>query len=235
MRMTANDLTTLFATHQVAPAPPPWQLRGDGYILLYKFPPALGGQAGFVPSALQPHFRGGVGAVMYVDYTETPVGPYQELLFIPGFFDFQGESYPSISKIYVSTWESILNGRDNWRIPKEEAHMSRYQRGQTERVIIWNPDNELIAELTLHNKNLTLPLTTAVLPPRLRTVVQNDPVKTFATTLAGRGWMQPTQLLQARVNPAYFPDFTQGRLLTAVHVTDFHLTFPTPTFGPPLR
>lgn len=215
-------------------APPPWELQGDGYILLYKFPAVLGGSAGFVDPALQPHFRGGVGAVMFVDYGETPVGPYHELLFIPGFFDWHGQLFPSISKIYVSTQASIVNGRENWRIPKDEARFERYAQGQTERLVITLPSGERVVDMHLHRKNLRLPLTTAVLPPRLRTIVQNDPVKSYETTLSGRGWAQPAQLLYARVNPATFPDFTQGRLLTAVCVRPFHLTFPMPQFGPPI-
>ena len=46
--------------------PPPWQLTGNGIILLYHFPRA------FVEPWLQPELRnaflGGIGAVMCVDY-----------------------------------------------------------------------------------------------------------------------------------------------------------------------
>ncbi len=211
-------------------APAPWDLRGSGYILFYRPTAVWGSDFGFVQPALQPHFRGGVGAVMLVDYADSPVGPYDELLFMPGFFDFQGQSFLTISKIYVSTQVSVVNGWANWRIPKEEARFARYTQGQTERVVIQTPSGERIADMTLHRKNVRLPVTTAVVPPHLRTIAQPDPVKTYETTLAGRGWVAPAQLLHARVNPAYFPDFSQGRLLTAVHVTDFSLTFPVPTF-----
>jgi hypothetical protein len=217
-------------------SPPPWNLRGDGYILLYRFSAQtqLGGQAGFVPPELQPHFRGGLGAVMLVDYKDTPVGPYHELLFIPGFFDFHGQSFPSISKIYVSTWASIVNGRENWRIPKEEAQFASYQRGNVERIRIQQPDGSLIADITLEMSRWRFPITTGVVPPALRTVVQNDPIKSYEITLAGQGWAQPTHLHHVRVDPTYFPDFTQGQLLTAVRVSNFSLTFPVPQFGPPV-
>jgi acetoacetate decarboxylase len=49
------------------------------------------------------------------------VGPYQELLFIPGLFHIDGRYTFSISKIYVSTEASVRSGIENWAIPKELA------------------------------------------------------------------------------------------------------------------
>lgn len=213
-------------------APAPWDLRGSGYILFYRPTAVWGGEASFVHPDHQPHFRGGVGAVMLVDYADSPVGAYDELLFIPGFFNFQGQgrAFPAISKIYVSTQVSVVNGWQNWRIPKEEAQFARYTQGQTERVIIQTSDGERIADMSLYRQKVRLPFTTAVVPPPLRTIAQPDPRQTYHTTLAGQGWLSPAQLLHARTNQAYFPDLTQGRLLMALHVSDFRLTFPPPTF-----
>jgi hypothetical protein len=202
--------------------PPPWQLHGHGYILFFLAQPSP-----------QPPFRGGVGAVMLVEYTDTPVGPYHELLFIPGFYAVGGRSYPSISKIYVSSETSVRDGRANWYIPKELAQFARYPDGQTERWVINSPTGELIADVTLHQKRLTLPLTTAVVPPRFRTIIQpslTDPTQpALLTTLSGHGRLRPAQLLWARTNPALFPDFVglaRGGKLTAVAIPHFTLTFP---------
>jgi acetoacetate decarboxylase len=49
------------------------------------------------------------------------VGPYKELLFIPGVFHINGRYTYSISKIYVSTEASVRSGIENWAIPKEVA------------------------------------------------------------------------------------------------------------------
>ena len=209
-------------------APAPWNLRGDGYILFYRAMAVWGSDAGFVDPALQTHFRGGVGAVMLVDYVESPVGPYGELLFIPGLFTLHGHSFLSISKIYVSSQDSIANGQANWRIPKEKAHFERYAQDQTERLVVRQPSGELILDMNVHNKRGRLPVTTAVVPAVLRTIGQIDATHLYQTKLSGRGWLTPAQLLHARVNPAYFPDFTQGPLFTAVRETDFRLTFAKP-------
>lgn len=61
-----------------------------------------------------------------------PVGPYDELIYVPGLFSRRPrqplrtgrtaaepiEYFPSITRIYVSTDESVYNGRKNWGIPK---------------------------------------------------------------------------------------------------------------------
>jgi len=75
-------------------------------------------------------FRGGMGSVQIVRYRDTPVGPYDELVFIPGFFDTPGGKYGKqkknnrITRIYVSQKDTTWNGRENWNIPK---HLARFE------------------------------------------------------------------------------------------------------------
>ncbi|KAK4704062.1 hypothetical protein P7C70_g2148, partial [Phenoliferia sp. Uapishka_3] len=55
------------------------------------------------------------------------IGPYDELLITPGLFsrpDSPTEYYAAITRIYVSTPSSVLNGRKNWNIPKHLAHFT---------------------------------------------------------------------------------------------------------------
>ncbi|KAL4790594.1 hypothetical protein BDV19DRAFT_382246 [Aspergillus venezuelensis] len=63
--------------------------------------------------------------VMIVRYEETDVGPYDELIFIPGRAvnpnSEIGARDMRISTIYVSTDASVWNGRRNWNIPKHRA------------------------------------------------------------------------------------------------------------------
>src|SRR6187549_840298 len=102
-------------------APAPWTLTGDGYIFVYKFSQDFVRSQGLIPPFLQGAYRGGFGAVMLVDYHTSGVGAYRELLFIPGVFEVNGKNYYSITKIYVSTMASVVNGQENWGIPKEVA------------------------------------------------------------------------------------------------------------------
>ena len=77
--------------NKVKTYPAPWNLRGKGYIFLYKFKKDFVAQSGNVPAFLDGAFAGGFGSVMLVDYGESNAGPYGELLFIPGKFRFGGK------------------------------------------------------------------------------------------------------------------------------------------------
>jgi len=110
------------------PPPPPWALRGTGYVLLYWFQRYEFRLKAFTQPALSDHWRGGLGALVWMDYRQSPVGPYREILFIPGRFAFNGRRDWSISRIYVETLASVIGGRANWGIPKDLATFTTEQR-----------------------------------------------------------------------------------------------------------
>lgn len=72
------------------------------------------------------NYLGGLCIVQIIRYTSTPVGPYDELAILPGFFQHKGKGkkYARISRIYVSQQDTCYNGRKNWNIPK---HMARFE------------------------------------------------------------------------------------------------------------
>ncbi|KAF9014013.1 hypothetical protein BDQ17DRAFT_435593 [Cyathus striatus] len=110
-------------------APPPWKLKGR----LWSFPlSSLSRTSSFPAGFSAPYeadalasggeFIGGPGSIMIVSYTESPVGPYDELLYIPGRWKYRdGQEGFRITRIYVSTSASTMNGRRNWNIPKQVA------------------------------------------------------------------------------------------------------------------
>ncbi|KAJ7728955.1 hypothetical protein DFH07DRAFT_850672 [Mycena maculata] len=113
---------------QVAPAP--WKLKGRSWM----FPVSPLGSASSFPAGWSTayqadalsaggEFIGGLGIVQVVSYTESPVGPYDELVYVPGRWKYSnGTKAFRITQIYVSTKESTMNGRKNWNIPKNVAH-----------------------------------------------------------------------------------------------------------------
>ncbi|KZT33078.1 hypothetical protein SISSUDRAFT_445248 [Sistotremastrum suecicum HHB10207 ss-3] len=115
-------------------APGSWKNLGSAYWFL--FPPTrpdtplLDGAyhplEGAFSATKTGQFKGGLGSVQVVRYTDTPVGPYDELIYIPGEFDnpVNGMSGLRITRIYVSTEASIYNGRRNWNVPK---HLARFE------------------------------------------------------------------------------------------------------------
>ena len=60
-------------------------------------------------------------------YSDSPVGPYDELAIIPGAWEVEGKGKDGkvrkmrdmrITGIWVSRVETLVNGRRNWGIPK---------------------------------------------------------------------------------------------------------------------
>ncbi|KAI9705816.1 MAG: hypothetical protein M1836_005222 [Candelina mexicana] len=119
----------------VALASPPWKCKCEAYWLTFyasgplpedQYAPLEATSPAWTDPRKSGHFRGGLGMIQIVRYSETPVGSYDELLIIPGNFDIPGtrESHLRITRIYVSQKETCYNGRKNWNIPKHLARFS---------------------------------------------------------------------------------------------------------------
>lgn len=211
---------------EIKAAPAPWALMGSGYIILLKLSGDIFETEGFLPESLKGTFAGGFGTVMYVDYTYSDAGPYQELLFIPGMFSFTAGKFFSISKIYVSTFESVVNGQNNWGIPKEIAEFERESLDRSTECIRIIKDGRAAAELTFRSYNLRLPVTTCLIPPAWRTLAHHHEGKTYLTTPMARGFISPARISDLKVKESLFPDFTRGRIISAFKVSRFFMVFP---------
>jgi len=221
-------MTNLFerdhVTNGVKSCPAPWDLRGTGYIFLYGFPKDFSLEEGRIPAFLRDSFAGGLGAVMIVDYAESNAGPYGELLFMPGKFRFEGKKLDCITKIYVSTMESVVNGWDNWAIPKEQADFgfSALEDKRTEKVVV-SRDGEPVLEATLRHGRLSFPIHTRLIPFPL---VQEKDDELYYTNFTGKGMAQFARVVDMRVNSALFPDILPYCPLMGVRVDQFSVTFP---------
>lgn len=100
--------------------PAPWKLRGDMYWAMLRLSGPLAqniyhpldGAHYSLPSS---SFKGGFGMIQVIRYTESPVGPYDELMIIPGEFEVpggeqKGKSKVRVSRIYVNQKETCYNG-----------------------------------------------------------------------------------------------------------------------------
>lgn len=207
----------------VASFPAPWDLQGKGYILLYKFKKDFVEKEGNVPDFLQGHFKGGFGAVMLVDYAKSNAGPYGEFLFIPGKFDYEGKKLDTISKIYVSSMESVVNGRKNWGIPKEQADFKFEQIDKrTEKVSI-SKDGVTFAEFELKSGKIFFHVSTKLLPFPL---VQKYEGKFLFTNFFGKGRGRFAKVKKISINKEYFPDIASYKPIAVVAVSPFDITFP---------
>lgn len=201
----------------------PWELQGEGIILIYRFDQAWVENKIQLPEHLWGKFQGGLGFVMLVDYTESPVGPYKELLIIPG--KFGQPKKQAISHIYVDSEASTQNGRANWGIPKNTASFIWEKRNGTDQIVI-HSEGEKVFSTTITHGGIPFPVTTLLLPIDLRQVWEKT---TFLTRPHGNGWGKWAKIRSLELDPKFFPDIRGIRPLLAVKVNPFHIRFPEPT------
>lgn len=211
--------------------PAPWDLRGSGWIVALRLPPGSPARDAFLPAELAGRGRSLASFLMFVDYVESGCGPYRELLFIPGAFLFEdGRRHFTIGRILVSTWDSVVNGRNNWGIPKDRADFA-VERGAGdgggERIRVTSDGRELCE---LHFAPLRfappLPVYGEILPARLRTLAQHLRGRTYYYAPQARGRVRPGRLVSWRCDAALFPDLADAAVLAVLKVESFNMRFP---------
>ncbi len=231
--MSAPDETQPQATGFMSPpelpvSPPPWKLTGDGWVVFYRFPPD--DPHGVVErDELAGTWRGGTGAIAWMNYKSSPVGAYSELLYIPGKFEVPRKGkikkFYSISQIFVSTWQSVISGRANWGIPKDRADFTVEILSTGEDHLTASLDGAQIAELTTKAGLFRMPLNTGLFPI---TLMQRWQGQTFFIKLAvsaGIEWLTSVKLSGDGV---HIPDLSGMTPLGAVKLDKFKITFPIP-------
>lgn len=121
--MSAND---------IEPVPAPWKLKGTVYSLIFSatkeqidqataagltYSPLEAASAYADPAGSKP--VGGLSMINIIRYTESPAGPYDELILTPGFHEYTVEEdgrrvtkkNTRVTRIYVSQKYTCWNGR----------------------------------------------------------------------------------------------------------------------------
>lgn len=207
----------------------PWQLTGEGFIFIYKFSRKFIAENGFLEDFQKDNFKGGLGTVMCVNYTSSNVGPYFELLFIPGIINLEKinlqkiKSGFSISKIYVSSQASVENGINNWGIPKELADFqwNISDCGDTEIKIF--KDNQLFFEAKIHKNKFKIPVTTSILPLK---IIQKLGNQFYLTKPKANGKMTFAKMKNIEIDSAFFPKIDLFKPLIGVNISNFKMIFP---------
>lgn len=120
-------------------APPPWTTKSTAFLLPFYHSPSqplpskayTPLSASHAPFSEEPKcgvFKGGLGMLYLLRYTETPVGPYDELAVMPGYFEYnkgtdegnkekKGKKGKNmrITAIWVSQKDTCWNGKDGSR------------------------------------------------------------------------------------------------------------------------
>ena len=206
---------------------PPWTLKGKGYIFLYHFSKEFVMKNGFLADYQKDGYNGDMlGTIMLVDYQESPVGPYQELLFIPGRCKFDGKKIFTISKIFVSSLDSVKNGIENWGIPKELANFKVSYLSDNQTKFDVSIDGESFFTAHLKNKSFYFPISTRFFPLKL---AQKLGKKLIVTKSMAKGKASFAKFLSLKVNEKYFPDISKLKPIAALAIKDFKMTFPIPS------
>jgi hypothetical protein len=203
----------------------PWKLEGEGIILVYKFSKKWLENYGDLPGHLNGNFKGGLGYLMLVNYKSSPVGPYKELLFIPGKFSLYNKQ--SITKIYVSTEVSTQNGRSNWGIPKQTLAIS-WEKNKGKELIQVTDGDKIAFSCEVNFGGIPFPLSTSFLPIDLH---QRWDGVDFFTKPSGHGWGKLAKVKNINSDPDYFPDLTSKKPLFAVKISPFHIEFPKANYA----
>ena len=210
--------------------PPPWALAGSAWIVALKLPPGSPAREAFLPPALEGRGRGLVSWLMYVDYVASGCGPYRELLFVPGAYPFEdGRRHLTISRILVSTRDSVVNGRRNWGIPKDRADFDVARPARPgEECIRVTVDGREACELRFAALRFVppLPVTGALVPGRMRTLAQLLEGRTYYYAPQAHGWVRPGRLLAWRFDPGLFPDLGGAAVPAVFRVASFRMVFP---------
>jgi len=206
-------------------APAPWQLHGRAYAFALKTGHTQRTAQAGTPTALgEP--RGARSILMFVEYSHSDVGPYQELLFIPGHYRFpDGRRYNSIGRIYVSSQDSVDNGRRNWGIPKDRAdfEVDRTDAGDQVTVAV---DGRPFCRLLLAHGGPALPVSSAWAPQKAVTLAQLRDGNMFRYTPTAKGRLQLARLKHFWADGEHFPALQPGNWALGGYMPAFDMTFP---------
>lgn len=205
---------------------PPWMLTGDGIVLVYKFSGQFNERYAFLADYQCQGYKGWMGAVILADYKTSPVGPYRELLFIPGLFNLDGKITFSISKIYVSTYDSQWNGIENWGIPKELADFKFINHADGSHVYEVRSNGRIFFTTRIKRRGPHFSASTKLFP-WIR-IMQQLRGQWLLTRPDVSGKVQLASSKDIFADPAYFPPIHQLKPLITLSIQDFLMTFPPP-------
>lgn len=213
-------------TDGIKRAKAPWRLGGDAYVVTLKMPEEVLDRQCFVPESLKGYRLGTSSRMIYVDYKSSPVGPYKELLFNPPKFRFDKRPCRTISRIFVSTPEAVVNGVENWGLPKTLAEFeSRTLDNGWNRITV-SAEGAVFAELTFSAVRFGLPFSDRWLPARFRTMAQHYKGRSYLYAPTTRATMKMGRLQENKIDPTMFPDISKGKITLCVRLENFRMWIP---------
>jgi hypothetical protein len=134
-----------------------------------------------------------------------------------------------VTRIYVSTYESVANGRINWGIPKDVADFSIDEGKSGKADIVVSRAGRPLAQIQVKAYGLPFPIWSGILPAARRTLLQLWGGKMYRIAPAACGFARRARILDLRFDPELFPDLSRGRVVAGFHLARFTMTFPVAT------
>lgn len=204
----------------------PWKLTGSGFILLFVANKDKMLDLHQMSLEDRKSYRGGLGVMILANYVTSNIGPYSELLFIPGDFEYAGSLYKRITKIYVSTQASVDNGKKNWGIPKELAEFDWRKHGNHYSIKVHDKVRH-IADFSFSSVLFPFPMNTSIIPIPL---LQHWEGKYIKTIPVAEGQARASVLNNYFLNPNVFPMLEECSIYLPVglSIESFTMEFPVP-------
>jgi hypothetical protein len=198
--------------------PAPWSLTGRGFMYFFWGKRRIDPYSGIEVS--------GVGGMIIAQYATSPVGPYNELLYIPGRQKLGAKSGFFISKIYVDSVASVKGGRTNWGIPKEYAEITIENVNEKAISIAASQEDKNLFAAKMNIKGPSFPINTSLIPIPLVQALDN---KQFYTKFKGSGSAKWSSIAIEKCESSFFEDISKHTALGGLAVNPFNLTFPLTT------
>jgi hypothetical protein len=194
-------------------APAPWVLHGQGVIVVLR---------DRAPRPSRPGAFGRFSLVMFVDYSASPVGPYQELLFIPRVERWPDVIGGTVEDIWVTSQASALNGNENWGLTKSVADIRREPTGDGDER--WTAEDESgpLAAFTHRPRGVKFPVAK---PRNLARLVQRRDGLSWVTPVSLLAWTRLSSVSELWLDPVRVMDTERHRPIAAVQITSGRLGF----------
>lgn len=192
--------------------PPPWEMQASGLVLILRGSRSLQGEI----------YSGPLAALMLVNYDRTPVGPYKELLFIPGMRPNKRGRHFSISQIWVDSHESVQGGRENWGIPKHYAEFE-WQEDDDHLMVNVQDGGATFFSAAFRLGGFRFPIVTGPFFPMLYQTLNGMDYWTKPTA-SGRGRLAKVESMVT--THAGLPSAAEARVIAAVKIDSCEMVFP---------
>ncbi|MBC8122825.1 MAG: hypothetical protein H7Y22_13415 [Gemmatimonadaceae bacterium] len=126
--------------------PPPWEVAGRAAIEFAQFP--IDRVRSHVPldvDILQTWPGYTFGAIAFITYDRTPVGPYNEIVIAPALVRYRKVLSLWVTSIDVDSEVSYKNGRLNWGLPKEQRSFEYNWHGGGADLTVSSQDGQLLS------------------------------------------------------------------------------------------